>query len=98
MKVQQDDMNLESTDNVWNVRYDARVGNNDADWRNYDPYQTKKLQDVLDLSELEEMDFSILVTKFPSPNYDYYGEMTLSATQANFRNCPPSCGQECPSS
>ena len=64
-----------------------KVGNNDADWRIYGPYDNQPLEDILDLSELEEMDFSILVTKFPAPDATYDGEMWLSATQAEFRQC-----------
>jgi len=45
-----------------------------------------KLQDILDLSEVEELDFSILVTKWPG-NGPFFGNMDLRATQANFREC-----------
>ena len=47
----------------------------------------EKLEDILDLSETEEMDFSILITKFPSVTVDYSGTMTLSCTEAEFRRC-----------
>lgn len=91
LKVWQDDMGLGMVDGAWNVRYDARVGNNDLDWKNYWPEQTRKLQDILDLSEIEEMDFSILITKFPSPENTYTGNMLLSASFANFRECGEAC-------
>ncbi len=87
MWVEQDDMGFGTTDGLWNVRYDARVGNNEADWKNYNPEVNKKLQDILDLSEVEEMDFSILVKKFPYQEPRYTGDLWLSATQANFREC-----------
>lgn len=89
MWVEQDDMGLGTTDGNWNVQYDARVGNNEADWRVYDPEMNQKLEDILDLSEVEEMDFSIEVFKFPTPDYVYTGEVWLSATQADFRQCLP---------
>jgi len=89
MGVIQDDMNLGTTDNVYNVKFDARVGNNELDWDNYWPNTANPtwLEDILDLSELEEMDFSILVTKFPNAEQSWIGGMTLSAKAANFRQC-----------
>jgi hypothetical protein len=87
MHVEQDDMGLGTTDGQWNVRYDGRVGNNEADWKNYYPDVKKKLQDILDLSETEEMDFSIKIFKFPSLKSDWTGQMWLSATKADFRQC-----------
>ena len=91
MGVKQDDMGLGTTDLVPNVIYDARVGNNEKDWKNYWPYSYKSyvtyLQDILDLSQTEEMDFSIKVTKFPAETIDWTGTMTLSAKKANFREC-----------
>jgi hypothetical protein len=85
----QDDMGLGTTDGVYNVKYDARVGNNEADWKDYWPNTASPtyLQDILDLSEDEEMDFSILVTKFPTSEQSWTGTLTLSAKQANFREC-----------
>lgn len=80
MRVLQNDMGFGVTDGVYNVKYDARVGS-DAAFANYFPEQTKKLADSLDLSELDEMDFSIDVSKFP-PTHEgngYTGTMTLSA-------------------
>lgn len=87
MWVEQDDMGLGTTDGNWNVRYDARVGNNEADWRNYWPEVNKRLEDILDLSEVEEMDFSVEIFKFPFQQSGYTGTMDLSATPANFRIC-----------
>jgi hypothetical protein len=85
--ITQDDMGFGTTNDVYNVRYDARVGNNEADWKNFYPYAHKWLEDILDLSETEEVDFSILVTKFPNQNATYSGGMTLDAKYANFRQC-----------
>lgn len=87
MSVNQNDMNLGTTDGNWNVEYDARVGNNSADWRYYDPNETQWLEDILDLSETEEMDFSILVKKFPLLSSNWTGSMWLGSTQAEFRQC-----------
>ncbi len=95
MKVAQDDMGLGQSSGVWNVQYDARVGNNEADWTVYNPFGYKgnitpvytQLEDILDLSEMEEMDFSILIKKWPDANTGYSGNMWLSATMAPFRIC-----------
>jgi hypothetical protein len=87
MGVMQDDMGLGTTDSVYNVKYDARIGNNEADWKNYYPMVHKWLEDILDLSETEEVDFSILVTKFPNSNTSWTGNMTLDAKFAEFRQC-----------
>ncbi len=87
MGVEQNDMGMGTTDDVCNVSYRARVGNDEADWKFYRPYQHKWLEDVLDLSETEEMDFSITVTKFPNPDKDWVGTMTLDARATAFRQC-----------
>lgn len=87
MGVEQDDMGLGQTSGQWNVEYDARVGNETADWRYYWPEVTQSLEDILDLSETEEMDFSILITKYPNTNGFFSGDMYLSATPAEFRQC-----------
>ncbi|MFH1890090.1 MAG: hypothetical protein ABIJ91_00775 [Candidatus Kuenenbacteria bacterium] len=79
MKIRQNDMGLGKTDGLWNVKYDARVGSS-AVYADYFPEVTTQLVDELDLSELNEMDFSIDISKFPpatGPNY--IGTMTLSA-------------------
>ncbi len=80
MKVAQDDMGLGKTSGLWNVKYDARVGSAST-YSNYYPETTNVLDDELDLSELDEMDFSIDISKFPPthPNPTYTGIMTLSA-------------------
>ena len=93
MTVEQDDMNLGQTENgelTWNVHWDARVGS-DAPFSYFDPFDDPAvLEDILDLSELEEMDFSILVDKFPTDIDNYSGVMTLGALQAPFRICDQS--------
>lgn len=100
MWIAQDDMGLGQSSGEWNVRFDARVGNHELDWLHYDPFgfkgetpvwdeDYKQLEDVLDLSEVEEMDFSILVTKWPNTDETYTGTMWLGAKKAPFRNCPP---------
>jgi len=88
MNVRQDDMGFDKIDSVWNVEYDARVGS-DALYASYWPEITTKLADSLDLSELDEMDFSIDVTKFPPTHEEtiYTGTMTLSATQEDHIPC-----------
>jgi len=88
MQVRQDDMGLGKTDGIWNVKYDARVGSDSA-FAIYDPEVTTTLDDALDLSEMDEMDFSIDITKFP-PTHEgdsYTGNMVLSAIPAAHLIC-----------
>ncbi len=81
MRVEQDDMEFGMTDGAYNVSYKARVGSG-ATWASYAPFAAPKvLDDELDLSELDEMDFSIIVSKFPPTHIgdSYTGDLTLSA-------------------
>lgn len=99
MRVAQDDMDLGKSSDQWNVKYDARVGNYEGDWSYYNPFKYKSdpkspasgdyktLQEILDLSETEEMDFSILITKWPNANTSYTGTIWLTAQFAGFRTC-----------
>ena len=87
MKVWQDDMGLGKTDGDWNVKYDGRVGS-DAAFTDYDPEVTTQLVKELDLSELNEMDFSVDISKFPpATGPDYTGSMTLSAVSVDHLVC-----------
>ena len=87
LQVMQDDMGLDKTSGNWNVRYDARVGSVVAH-QNYYPDALTTLDDALDLSEMDEVDFSILVTKFPLNNStNWTGTMTLSAVSAAHLTC-----------
>ncbi len=88
MAIFQDDMGLGKTDSSWNVRWDARVGS-DAAFKNYNPETWTTLNNALDLSETEEMDFSIDIFKFP-PTHDgnsFSGKMILSAIKAPHLIC-----------
>lgn len=88
ISVMQDDMGFDKTSGLSNVHYKARIGS-DAIWTPYDPYQTVVLDDELDLSELDEMDFSILVNKFPPTHTSgtYTGTMTLTASPVCHLSC-----------
>jgi len=80
-------MGLDKTSGNWNVRYDARVGSV-VSHQNYYPDVLTTLDDALDLSEMDEVDFSILVTKFPLNNStNWTGTMTLSAVSAAHLTC-----------
>jgi len=88
MRVKQNDMGLGKTDGLWNVKYDARVGS-EASFASYWPNVTAILNNSLDLSELDEMDFSIDVSKFPPTHTgSYTGTMTLSAASTAHLTCP----------
>ena len=88
MNVWQDDMGLGTTNGQPNVQYDARLGSNAAEWRVYNPFTQTAIQDLLDESETEELDFSILIKKFP-PNATstWNGIMVLGAAWAEPRHC-----------
>jgi hypothetical protein len=87
MSVWQNDMGLGKTDGLWNVRYDARVGSG-ATFAVYTPEATTLLGDPLDLSELDEMDFSIDISKFPPTHTGpYTGTMTLTAGAVSHLVC-----------
>ncbi len=88
MGVWQDDMGLDKTDGIWNVKYDARVGSF-APFSVYWPEETTILDDELDLSELDEMDFSVLISKFP-PTHEsdsFVGDMVLNAVARDHLFC-----------
>ncbi len=87
LTVWQDAMGLGKTGGLWNVSYDARVGSTVAH-QNYYPEVTTTLEDDLDLSEMDEVDFSILVNKFPtSGSTNWTGNMTLGAVAADHLVC-----------
>jgi hypothetical protein len=86
--VLQDDMGLGKTGTAWNVAWDARIGNNAADWTVYAPYAMTWLKKVLNLSETNEMDFSVDISKFAlgtGPNYT--GDITLNGVEAAHLTC-----------
>lgn len=88
ISVLEDDMGLGKTDDNWNVRYDGRIGNNEADWQDYDPNSKIWLKKALDLSELNEVDFSIFISKFPpatGPNYT--GSIVLGSRMTDPLEC-----------
>jgi hypothetical protein len=100
VKVAQDDMGLGLTDGIYNVDYNARLGSNEADWTAYSPFailtnpatvptlsQYKAIEDILDLSEEEEIDFSIFVKKWPTASETFGGNIWLDSAKAPFRLC-----------
>ena len=84
----QNDMNLGKSSGQWNVSYGARIGHL-VTFTPYSPEETKIILDELDLSQLNEMDFSVLVNKFPYPvpSAGFIGSMTLSSAEAPFVVC-----------
>lgn len=88
MKVMQDDMGLGMTDGKYNVVYDGRVGS-DATFVKYSPNVWKTLPLPIDLSEMNEIDFSIEISKFPPDHIgdNYTGLMTLGAVFASHLVC-----------
>ncbi|MFZ3099678.1 MAG: hypothetical protein WA103_00375 [Minisyncoccales bacterium] len=98
--IAQDDMGLGQSSGAWNVQFDGRIGNAEGDWVVFDPFKYKTvagnpaeanwtpLLEILDLSEMEEVDFSILVKKWPDASTSYTGSMWLSAEQGADLVCP----------
>jgi hypothetical protein len=61
--LQQDDMGFgQDSNGVWEVEFDARLGNNGAE-PTYDPLELVCLPDILPQCQVEELDFSIHVKK-----------------------------------
>lgn len=94
--VQQDDMKFGTTNGVSNIHYRARIGNSDADWFSYDPNMNGDiawLEDILDLSEDEKIDFNVMISQWPSTSSTWNGSMILTSQQAEFRHCANSVGE-----
>lgn len=72
--IEQDDMNFGNSQGVWNVKYDARMGSDNAYTVNYGPYEQITLPNALLRCELEELDFSIEIIKGFGP---HIGKITL---------------------
>jgi len=87
LSVNQDDMNFGKTGLNWNVSYKARLGNMEGDWTTYNPNVSTPLKDELNLSERDEIDFSIFVKKFPVTETTYSGTMTLTASAVDHCVC-----------
>ncbi len=65
--------------NMWNVSFDARMGNDDTYKVWFDPTVATTLPNYLKLSTQDELDFSILVKKGMS-GQAYTGSMTIGAS------------------
>ena len=70
--------------NMWNVRFDARMGNDDVNKVYFDPNVATTLPNYLLLSTQDELDFSILVKKGMS-GQGYTGTMTIGASIEPFK-------------
>jgi hypothetical protein len=87
LQVLEDDMGLGKTSGNWNVQYDGRVGS-DATFVTYAPNVLTTLPNTLNLSEMNEVDFSIDVSKFPvNHSATWTGNITLSASSAAPLTC-----------
>ena len=95
VKIAQDDMGLCTDAGLEHVTFDARVGT--GSYREYHPFayvsdnrdptsaEYEKLSEDLDLSEIEEMDFSILLTNWPKDGAkSYSGNMWLTVVPVNW--------------
>jgi hypothetical protein len=77
---------LGKTGSDWNLTYQARVGTSTA-FIGYSPETVTALNGVLELGQTSDMDFSILVNRFPDSDAAFWGKMTLSADKAPALNC-----------
>lgn len=66
----------------WNVKFDARMGNNPANEVIYNPETTTQLPNALGLCNKDELDFSIHVIKAMSQSYS--GKKTITCAIAPF--------------
>jgi hypothetical protein len=73
---------LGKTGDIWNVQYDARVGHEVAHTLFW-PEQQKNLPTVLELSEVEKMDFSMHITK-AGISGTWTGTMTIGCVKIPF--------------
>lgn len=90
--VNQDDMGFNPGAGDNNIHYRARVGHGVIpgwdDYKTYDPNwlsATVYLEDILDLSEDEKIDFGVKLDQWLNSNGT--GQITLSHTDAEFRQC-----------
>jgi hypothetical protein len=95
--IEQDDMGFNPQVGDNNIHYRARVGHGETgqwdDYTMYDPnwgVSTAWLQDILDLSEDEKMDFSVMLEQWLSD--DPNGHIIISHKDANFRECVAPAG------
>ena len=88
IKIQQNDFNLGTTNGVWNLEYMTRVGEN-AEWLSYFPEQTAYLKNFLNLGQTTNIDFAILIKKYPEDENQsaFSGEMVLSAEKIPSLTC-----------
>ena len=90
--VEQDAMGFgQQSDGTYNVSFRGRIGHEEADWWEYAPNvgNPAYLEDILDLSEDEKMDFQIRISQWPTDAG--CGTMTLSSQKAEFRQCCTTC-------
>lgn len=67
IKIKQNDFGFGKSGIIWNLLYQARVGK-DAPFSEYLPEQIVILKNSLDLGEMTNIDFSVLVKNFPEDN------------------------------
>jgi len=100
--VWQDDMGIKDPDGTTYVKYKAAVGST-ANYQEYLPnlkntdgtHKATWLEDTLDLSELDEMDFGVLVSKFPIQlEGPFNGTVELSAQAAEHLICEDGAVEE----
>jgi hypothetical protein len=89
MQVMESDMGFGKFDSgEWKVKFDGRIGN-DATSIDFNPETWTTLNGELDLSEMDEMDFSIYVKEFPYDHTEntYQGAMSLKPVKIAHNTC-----------
>jgi hypothetical protein len=83
IRILQNDFNLGKTGEEWNVEYQAKLGAGN-EYVKYWPEQMLILNNPLNLAQLINIDFGVLVKRYPAVGNGeaYAGKMTLSADKA----------------
>jgi hypothetical protein len=81
-------MGLDDVGKSVNVEYGAKIGENEKSWVFFNEGKKQKINNSLNLSEKNEIDFSVFVYKFPlSLKNRFNGNFTLSAVFEDHLRC-----------
>lgn len=87
IELKQDDMGLGKKDGEWNIRYEARMGEN-YPFQSYWPEERVLLEKILGLTEISRLDFTIEVFHFPeNEKRSHTGKLNINAKEAEYFAC-----------
>jgi hypothetical protein len=88
IEILQEGMGLDDIGKSVNVEYGAKIGENEKSWVFFNEGIKQKINSSLNLSEKNEIDFSVFVYKFPmSLKNRFNGNFTLSAVFEDHLKC-----------